>query len=265
MMELLRRALSEPALRGVAVDTVDFTETQRLLLGRKRLTRRLYESLYRECLRVEDRFLRGVPGIRVEIGSGAGFIKDVIPDTVTTDIKALPFVDIQASADCLPFDAGSVRAILGINVFHHLPDPRSFFREALRVLNPGGGVVLVEPYYGVVARLVYGRLHRSEPYDLRAGWETDARTPMSGANPALSFIVFVRDRAHFEHEFPQFEIVLSRSHTQLLYILSGGTNFRQLVPGSFAGLVARVDLTLSPLNRFLALLQTVTLLKRTES
>ena len=49
--------------------------------------------------------------------------------------------------EALPFSDGSVRALYGINVFHHLPSPRDFFRELVRVLGSGGGAVLIEPYH----------------------------------------------------------------------------------------------------------------------
>jgi hypothetical protein len=54
---------------------------------------------------------------------------------------------------------------------------------------------------------------------------------MEGANQALSYIVFERDRERFERLFPDLEIVeQSWIANYPRYLLSGGLNFRQLLP-----------------------------------
>ena len=55
--------------------------------------------------------------------------------------------------------------IYGMNCFHHFPDPDRFFTELERVLVPGGGCVLVDPYHGPFARWLYPRLFATEGYD----------------------------------------------------------------------------------------------------
>ena len=86
---------------------------------------------------------------------------------------------------------------------------------------------------------------------------------MNGANQALSYIVFTRDRARFEQLFPGLEI----AHQELLgnylkYLCSGGLNFRQLCPDAMAPLVSFVQMVLRPFNRWLALHHVVVLRKR---
>ena len=183
---------------------------------------------------------------------------------VTSDIKPLPFVDRVIDAQAMAVQDDSLRAIYGINVFHHLPQPRNFFREIIRVLRPGGGVILIEPYHGPIARLLFTRLHDSEGFDLQATeWENSQQIgPCVGTNQALSGIIFDRDRRLFEREFPELEIVLDRPHTHLSYLLSGGVNFRQLAPDWADRLVRAAEWALSPLNRWLALQHTIVLRKR---
>lgn len=261
----LRHWLLDPDVRAHDVDGLDVSLVHRRAVERKPLLRDLFATFYRECRACDARYFGDVPGARVEIGSGAGIIKTYYPDVVTSDLKPLPFVDIRLRAEALPFADGRLRAIYGLNVFHHLGDPRGFFGEALRVLAAGGGVVLIEPYHGPAARLLFPRLHASEGYDPDAADWNSVCGPMSGANQALSYVVFERDRGMFEREFPALELVALRPHTHVAYLASGGVNFRQLVP-TLAGPVVRLaERGLSPFNRWIALQHTIVLRKRREA
>jgi SAM-dependent methyltransferase len=258
----LRSFLKEPAIRGLDVDATDASVAHRQVLLHKPMLRRMFCGFYAQCRELDERFFTG-PGMRLEIGSGSSIIKEFWPDVVTSDIKPLPFVDLVLDAQELPLPDNSVRAVYGINVFHHLPQPRTFFRQLLRVLAPGGGAVLIEPYHGPVARLLFSRLHDSEGFDLTApGWEGTHSGPFRGANQALSGIVFDRDRAVFRREFPDLELVYDRPHTHLSYLLSGGVNFRQLVPTALDPAVRAAEAVLGPFNGLLALQHTVVLRKR---
>lgn len=258
-----RRWLTEPRVRGLDPDSPEITTAHREVLRSKPMLRRLFEGFYRECRAMDERYFAGVTGLRLEIGSGASFLKELYPDVWTSDLKPLRFVDFVARGEQLPVRDGSVRAIYGMNVFHHFARPRDFFRELGRVLAPGGGVVLIEPAYGLVARWLFPRLHASEGYDVEAGWEaTGPAGAMSNANQALSYVVFVRDRAVWEREFPFLEVVADRPHTPLLYWVSGGVNFRSLLPAVCTGLVVGLERLLTPANRWLGLQHTVVLRKR---
>ena len=258
----LRRFLLEPRLVGLDVDSDEFSVAHRQVLMSKPMLRDLFASFYRRCRDMDERHLSG-DGLRLEIGSGSSFMKHVYPDVITSDIKQLPFLDLVYRGEALPFANGSVRAIYGINVFHHIPRPRDFFRELVRVLRPGGGIVLIEPYYGLVARRLFAGLHATETFDMQTpGWETASTGPMSAANQALSYIVFKRDLAEFNREFPELSLVADDPHTHLRYVLSGGVNFRQLVPDLLAPVVTATEWALSPLARVLALQHTLVITRR---
>lgn len=51
----------------------------------------------------------------------------------------------QGRAEALPFAAGVFDALLIVDAFHHFDDQQTAVAEMLRVLRPGGRLVLVEP------------------------------------------------------------------------------------------------------------------------
>ncbi len=184
---------------------------------------------------------------------------------LSTDIVAAPDLDFITDAQELGLRTDSVRVVYAQNVFHHLAEPRRFLHELERVLVPGGGAVLLEPYYGPVASFVYKRLFTGEDFDKSVEeWETPMAGPMHGANQALSYVVFVRDRARFGSQFPALEIVhCSTLPNYLRYVVSGGLNFRQLLPDVAITPLRTLEWILRPLRPLLALHQLIVLRKKT--
>lgn len=172
----------------------------------------------------------GIPGKIVELGSGAGFLKEMLPELLTSDFLRLPDLDLAAQAEALPFASGSLKTIFLIDVFHHIPRPRKFLAEAARCLRSGGAVIMVEPWRTAWSGFVYRNFHHETFNPDARTWEFPSSGPLSGANGALPWIVFERDRAIFEHEFPEMQIASIQLHTPLVYLLSGGFSLPTVVP-----------------------------------
>lgn len=260
---MIRRLLAEPRLLDADPDAPGFVDLHRRILASKPLTRSVFLETYRACRAADERHLRG-DGARVEIGAGASFLGTVYRDVMMTDIKPVAGIERVVDAMAMPFAAGSVRAIYGMHCFHHLPDPARFLAELVRVLAPGGGCILVEPYHGPLAAFLYRRLFTTEGFDPhQQEWQTPTSGPMSGANQALSYIVFVRDRDRLRSDYPQLELVLMRPLTSWVrYLASGGLNFRTLAPGWSDRVLRGVELALAPAARWLALHQLLVLRRR---
>jgi SAM-dependent methyltransferase len=263
-LEALRRLLALPEADALDVDGVDRLRVHAAILARKPMLAAVFAE-YHELLMALDRETFGdTPGLRVELGAGVAPIARTFPGVLASDVVAGPGIDRVLDAQQMDLADGSVRALYGQNCFHHFPDPPRFFSEAQRVVAPGGGVLLIEPYYGPLASAVFRALFTSEDFDkAMPGWGSDARGPMRGANQALSYIVFERDRERFEREFRALELVRTLPlGNYLRYLLSGGLNFRQLVPGFAVPALKALEATLRPARRLLALHHVIVLRRR---
>jgi hypothetical protein len=76
---------------------------------------------------------------------------------------------------------------------------------------------------------------------------------MLDANQALSWIVFVRDREKFDRMFPRLKIQKVLYCPWFSYLVSGGVNYRPLVPRSLNPVVFGIDKLLAPFNRLFSL------------
>lgn len=223
---MLMKYLAHPLTRGWDIDAPETTCLRKRIICEKPFLRRIYEEWYRTI--VSD-LPQGDGGV-LELGSGAGFMSEYIPDLITSDILPLPGVSLQVDAHQMPFSDGALRGIVMTNVFHHLGNPRRFLEEAARCVRVGGAIVMVEPWLSTWSKLIYTRLHH-EPFDPEAGdWEFPVSGPLSDANGALPWIVFQRDRARFEKEFPQWRVQAIVPCMPFRYLVSGGISLRSLAP-----------------------------------
>ncbi|MDZ4785757.1 MAG: methyltransferase domain-containing protein, partial [bacterium] len=184
----------------------------------------------------------------IEMGSGAGFIKKLAPHVITSDVLPYDGVDLVFSALDIPLQKSSVSAFLMIDVLHHVKDSVRFFEEMQRCLKTGGKIIMVEPANTPWSTFIYTRFHH-EPFEPSGEWGFEEGGPLSGANMAIPWIIFCRDRQRFEQEFAQFRIRSISCHTPLRYLLSGGLSVRQLVPSWSYQFIQIVEWLLSPINR----------------
>lgn len=227
------------------------------IVQKKTFLKYLYIDFYKQ-------FRKAIPEpetkVLVELGSGGGFIKEVIDNVITSDILELPNVDKVFSALEMPFEDTSIDALFMFDVLHHIADPGDFFREAIRCLKSSGKIVMIEPANTLWARFIYKNFHH-ELFDPEAKWQLKEHGPVSHGNGAIPWIIFSRDRQIFEKEFPQLRIVRMRNHTPLRYLLSGGLTLRQLVPSFTYPVIKAIEYVLSPANNLLGMFQTIELEK----
>lgn len=222
----IKAALAEPVTDSFDIDDPRTTILRRQIIDRKTFLRRIYDEWYRMIV---DDIPPGESGV-LEIGSGAGFFARIMPDAITSEVFRCPGARIVLDGRQLPFADRTLRAIVMTDVFHHIPDTRSFLREAGRCVRPGGVLVMIEPWVTAWSRLIYRHLHH-EPFEPDAReWEFRAGGALSGANGALPWIVFERDRASFRDTFPEWRLKKKRLMMPFRYLLSGGVSLRGLTP-----------------------------------
>ena len=120
----------------------------------------------------------------LDLGGGTGQVaqtlRDFVDEIVVLDesvgmlhqvrLKGLPAV--RAEAERLPFVNGAFTRILMVDTFHHLRDQRQVAAELLRVLAPGGRLVIEEPnvelrsvrWVALAERLALMRSHFYSPH-----------------------------------------------------------------------------------------------------
>jgi SAM-dependent methyltransferase len=216
-------------------------ELKRTILGKPAL-KRFYMEIYGKYADCLTRCPAG--GLAVELGSGGGFAKTVISELITTDV--IPYEDVERVVDAtrMPFDNASVRMIAMLNVFHHIPDVAAFLREAVRCVMPGGRLLIIDQNPGWISKPILRHLHHEPFRPDAAKWNFETTGPLSGANGALAWIVFVRDQRRFETEFPDLRLLRYEPFAPLRYWLCGGLKRWSLLPDSAWQAATALDRTL---------------------
>jgi SAM-dependent methyltransferase len=226
MVNAFKKWLAHPATRDLAIDDPRTTERRRGIIHSNKFLWRIYDEWYRS---IAARIPQG-EGRMLELGSGAGFLDRYVPGLIASEIFACPDLDLVLDARQLPFASGSLKAIVMVDVFHHIPDCRTFLHEAERCLRPGGAIVMVEPWVSTFSRLIYTHLHHEPFLPDAKDWTFPSSGPLSGANGALPWIIFQRDRGVFEKEFRELSIQEVAPFMPFRYLVSGGVSMRPLMP-----------------------------------
>lgn len=140
-----------------------------------------------------EALLDGLPASArvLELGAGPGFLaedarrrKDL--RWTSSDLLPTPWNDLVADGLRLPLRGLSLDAVVAVDFLHHLARPEAFFREAARVLGPGGRLLLVEPWVTPFSYPIYRYLHEEgcrldlDPWDPFAAAASADKEPFQG-------------------------------------------------------------------------------------
>ena len=186
-----------------------------------------------------------IDGKIVELGSGVGNIKSVIPQAICTDIFPNPWLDIVCNAYKMPFPNHSVSHLIIFDVFHHLERPKAFLAEARRVLIKGGYLIIFEPYISITSHIIYGSFHH-EPVALKEAIDLADKPPQMGYYAAQGNAT----RLFFRHELPAWlegwNIFYRQPIVSFSYVFSGGYSKQALYSEKMLPMMLKIDILLSP-------------------
>ena len=221
------------------MDVIETLHAHRYAWERRPLLRLLYHDWYE----LIQRELSSLPGPSVELGCGIGSFKEFRPSTTATDVMATPWADELVDAEELPYADGSLTNLILIDVLHHLPRPSRFLAEAVRTLQRGGRVVMLEPYCSPVSTIAYRRFHH-ELTDLSAdpfgGPALSSKAPLD-SNQALATLIFWRRLDDFRSRYPELQVRRRSRLGMFAYPLSGGFSKRPLLPAALGRHVLRLE------------------------
>jgi hypothetical protein len=141
-----------------------------------------------------------------------------------------------------------------------------FFREAARVLRPGGRAVMVEPAITWGSTLFYRLLHY-EPVrtsaDVLMDGRPDPRRDPYASNQAIPTLIATRDKDRFHRLFPTLRMASVEWFAFAAYPLSGGFKPWSLISEGMARRMLRIERALEPVLGHLAAFRMMLIVERT--
>ncbi len=209
--------------------------------NRKPALKKIYNTFYRE---IAGHLSRGVKGQVVELGSGIGNVKEVIPECLRTDIFPNPWLDRVENAYHLSFPDRSLSNIILFDVFHHLEFPGTALEECRRALCQNGRVILFEPCVSLLGLVVFGLFHH-EPLNLTKpvrwfappGWEPDQER--YHASQGNAFRIFFTGNC--QDRLTGWKMVARQRKAAIAYLATGGYSKPQIFPDAAFPTLERLE------------------------
>jgi SAM-dependent methyltransferase len=224
---------------------------------RKPRLQEIYRGFYRL---IAAQLNRDIGGKIVELGSGIGNVKMMIPEAICTDLFPNPWIDQVENAYRLSFQDRTVSNLILFDVFHHLEFPGTALAEFSRVLQPSGRVIIFDPYISLTGLLVYGlfhhepvainkKIHWVAPEDFDP-WKSNYYAAQGNATR-----VFYTKKKYCD--LKGFELADRKRIPALSYVASGGYSKPQIFPDKMFTFIEKTE---SVLKHFPLLFATRTLI-----
>jgi SAM-dependent methyltransferase len=204
----------------------------------KPLLKEIYLEFYKL---IASQLNQKIEGKIVELGSGIGNMKMVVPNVICTDIFNNPWIDQVENAYKLSFENESVSNLILFDVFHHLEFPGTALNEFRRVLMKGGRVIIFDPYISLLGLIVYGLFHH-EPIGLKQQINWFAKEDQTNNYyAAQGNATRIFGSKKYSDKLTDWEIIKVKNLSAISYVLSGGYSRRQLYPYKLLPFVKFVD------------------------
>lgn len=265
VQNFLKKNFSHPLARNLDIDSPQAILIHRRIIKENKLLTDYYNFVY-EYFKKTEYSLSDLNYPSLEIGSGGGFLKEILPAVITSDLVLSSGIDRTEDATALSFADCSLKAIYANGVIHHLKDPERCLAEVQRVLVPGGKFVCNEPSSTPFGYLMNKCFHHEYTDKHAVDWKiggSDGKGRLTEANMALPYIIFKRDAGLFQKKFANLKIISIVYHDFLRYTLSGGLSYRPFVPPALFGAVNTLEAISKPFMPVLGNEMLVAILKLT--
>jgi len=226
-----------------------------------------YKRLYERLLGNKE----ALSGLRIlEVGSGTSPLKHFYPSVLTSDIMPLDYLDYVFDAhdiDCVSgIENESLDVIALTNVLHHLQDAIRFLSRARNKLRTGGKIVMVEPYFSNLSKLIYLYLHyESTDFDVNVPCLSEVAGPLSSANMAIPHMIFWGKKRWISQVLKYYKIDESKTfyYSGISYMATGGISHNIVMPYWLYKRIWKIDNWLAnSFHRKFAAFFSITLIKK---
>jgi len=203
------------------------------------------QKIYKDFYSLISTYIRpDISGKIVELGSGIGNLKTIIPECITTDLFLNPWIDQVENAYELSFDNNSISHLILFDVLHHLEFPGTALHEFHRVLKKEGRIIIFEPALSILGLIIYGLFHH-EHVKLKDSIQLYKPEYLSPKDMNYYAAQGNATRIFFSKKYTNLLSDWKRISTKLIsslsYIASGGYSKPQLLPSSFFPFLYYID------------------------
>lgn len=219
----------------------------RIIYKKKLLSKKLYEDYYK--LIKKNLFKKKFKIL--ELGSGGGNIKKIIPDCITSDQFKSEKIDKKINIYNIKLKKNSISNIIIIDVFHHLELPSLALKEIKKVLIKNGKLIMIEPAMGFIPRIIYKLFHyESNGFNYKINWNKTSKKGLNKkkyfAAQSLPWRAFVMRELDLKSNFKVNKIEI---FSDFSFLLSGGYSYPAFYPLSFYPIIKYIDLLLTFLSK----------------
>jgi SAM-dependent methyltransferase len=211
---------------------------------KKKIIKLVYKNYY---LLIKNNLLKKKNYHILEIGSGGGNIKKVIPECITSDQFRNKNIDSIENIYKIKFNNNSLSNIILIDVFHHLEYPLVALNEIDRVLIKHGRLIMIEPAMGLIPRIIYKIFHY-EPNGFNIKINKRKKLPINFnfnkyfASQSFPWRIFFLNELKLKKKFNINKVTL---FSDFAFLLSGGYSYRSFYPEKLYPVIKYIDKFLS--------------------
>jgi SAM-dependent methyltransferase len=188
----------------------------------------------------------------LEVGSGTSPLKVFYDNVLTSDILDLDYLDIVCDChnidQCKKIKRESLDIIVSTNVLHHLKEPLKYLSNAANLLKKGGFVIITEPYFSVISKVIYEKIHHEYlSFNIKEPIISKIEGPLKSANIALPFLIFFGHRGWADSlkAIYKFDEASINYFSAFSYFITGGISRKINIPPKLYKNYFKLDLKIA--------------------